>query len=89
MIEAKLQLAYARIDHQYAKDDAAAKVNLREAQSYLDAAAGTSQPEIKTKIEAVSTLAQRLIEDTSSEKGDNAATFHQAEARLGTLIRQL
>ena len=89
LIEAKLQLAYARIDHQYDKDDAAAKVDLAEAKGYLDAAAGKSKPDIKTKVEEVAGLVQGLEKGIGSDKGDNAATFLQAEAQLGALIRQL
>jgi hypothetical protein len=89
LIEAKLQLAYARIDHQYAKDDAAAKVDLAEAKGYLDAAAGKSKPDIKTKVEAVAGLVQGLEKDIGSDKGGDAANFQQAEAQLAALIRQL
>jgi hypothetical protein len=89
LIEAKLALAYARIDHRYAKDDSAAKVDLAAAKGYLDAAAGKSGPETEAKIEAVSTLVQELETGVGSHKGSNAAEFRQAEAQLVTMIRQL
>jgi hypothetical protein len=89
LIEAKLQLAYARIDHEYAEDDAAAKVDLAEAKGYLDAAAGKSKPDIKTKVESVAGLVQGLEKDIGSDKGGDAANFQQAEAQLAALIRQL
>jgi len=89
LIEAKLQLAYARIDHQYDKDDAAAKVDLAEAKGYLAAAAGKSKPDIKTKVEAVAGLVKGLGKDPGPGKGDNVSAFQQAEAQLGALIRQL
>jgi hypothetical protein len=89
LIEAKRALAYARIDHRYAKDDSAAKVDLAAANGYLDAAAGKSGPETEAKIEAVFTLVQELETGVGSHKGSNAAEFQQAEAQLVTMIRQL
>jgi hypothetical protein len=87
--QAKQVLAFARIDHRYAKDDAAAKVDLAAAKGYLDAAAGKSGPEVKAKIEAVSTLVQELETGVASHKGGSAAEFQQAEAQLASMIRQL
>lgn len=89
LIEAKLQLTYARIDHEYDKDDAAAKVDLAEAKGYLDAAASQSDPDIKTKVEAVTGLVQGLEKGVGSYRNDDAAAFHQAETQLAGLICQL
>ena len=91
LIEAKLQLAYARIDHLYASDDAAAKVELAEAKAYLDAASGAVvQPGRKHAVDDVSALVAGL--DQALKDGDgahsDAAAFHRAEHRLATLIRQ-
>jgi TPR repeat protein len=91
LIEAKLQLANARIDHFYSKDDAAAEVDLAAATGYLDSAAGKSSPDIKTKVAAVAGLVQGLEKGIGSDKSgaDDAESFHKAEAQLSTLIQQL
>lgn len=91
LIEAKLQLAYARIDHLYSQDDATAEVELAEAQGYLDTAAGQAKPEMKVKIEEISALVGGLDKALKKDEmtSSNATAFHTAEARLGTLIQQL
>jgi hypothetical protein len=90
LIEAKLQLAYARIDHLYSKDDAAAKVDLAEAKGYLDSAAGEVGPNRKAQLDAVSNLVNGLEQALSQGggKAGNAKDFHRAEMRLEALIRQ-
>jgi hypothetical protein len=91
LIEAKLQLAYARIDHLYGKDDVAAKGDLAEAKSYLDAAANESKPGTRAKVETIATLVQGLEKDIAGgqEGAVGAPAFQQAEAQLADLIRQL
>jgi hypothetical protein len=91
LIEAKLALAYARIDHLHSKDEAAAKVDLAEAKGYLDSAAGKIESDGKAKVEAVAALVQGLEKGIASGKNDagDAEAFHQAEAQLAGLIRQL
>jgi len=90
LIEAKLQLAYARIDHLYSKDDAAAKVDLAEAKGYLDSAAGEVGPNRRAQLDAVSNLVNGLEQALSQggAKPANAKDFHHAEMRLEALIRQ-
>jgi hypothetical protein len=85
----KLQLACARIDHLFSKDNAAAKVDLAEAKGYLDAAAEKSKADTKAKVEAVAGLVQGLEKGIGSDKGGDAVAFHQAEAQLSALIGQL
>jgi hypothetical protein len=91
LIEAKLQVAYARIDHVYSKDDAAAKVDLSEAKGYLDGAAKEANAATKGSVEEISTMINEL--DKALNDGDgtgaNAAAFEKAEANLGKLIRQI
>lgn len=91
LIEAKLQVAYARIDHLYSKDDAAAKIDLAEAKGYLDAAAKQVKAEEKTRVETLSTQVaglERALQTGDQPQGD-ATAFHTAEAGLVQLIRQL
>jgi TPR repeat protein len=91
LIEAKLQLAYARIDHFSSKDDAAAKVDLAEAKGYLDTAAKQVKNEVKPKVEEVSNLIDQiemaLQQDNSSHS--NKLAFEQAESHLVKLIQQI
>lgn len=88
LIEAKLQLAYARIDHVYANNDAAAKVELAAAKGYLDAAAGQTEAEIKTQIETIAGMVQKLEKGIDGDKGGDVA-FHEPESLIGDLIQQL
>lgn len=86
LIEAKLQLAYARIDHFYAKNDAAAKVELAEAKGYLDAAARRSGDASREKLAYIAGQLEGLEKNLASSGKE---TFEQAEAQLSALIRQL
>ena len=91
LIEAKLQLAYARIDHFSTKDDAAAKVDLAEAKGYLDTASQQVQAEVKPKVEEVTNLINQI--ETALQQNDpdqtNKLAFEQAESQLAKLIRQI
>ncbi|MGD8588822.1 MAG: YfdX family protein [Chromatiales bacterium] len=91
LIEAKLQLSYARIDHFSANDNAAAKVDLAEARGYLDTAAKQVKTEVKPKVEAVSNLIDTI--ETALQQDDlnhsNKLAFDQAESKLINLIRQI
>jgi hypothetical protein len=91
LIEAKLQLAYARIDHLYSKDDDAAKVDLAAAKGHLDAAAEAGAPDTKKKVEAIASLVDGLEQGIArgSDKAGDPNVFNQAESELSTLIRQL
>jgi hypothetical protein len=92
LIEAKLQLSYARIDHLYTRDDAAAKVDLAEAKGYLKAAAEEASPEAQAQIKQVSDLVsgleQALSQDDTAQQQGSAKAFREAETRLSVLIRQ-
>ena len=90
LIEAKLQLAYARIDHLNAKDDDAAKVDLAAARGYLDVAAKQASAAMKTKVEKVAAELAKLDEALADQSSNaNAMAFRQAENQLQALIRQL
>lgn len=91
LIEAKLQLSYARIDHFSSQDDAAAKVELAEAKGYLDTAAKQVKAEVRPKVEAVTKMVDRI--DKALQREDrthsNKLAFEQAETRLVNLIKQI
>ena len=90
LIEAKLQLAYARIDHLNAKDDDAAKIEMAAARGYLDAAVKQAPEGIKAKVEKVSEQITQL-DNTLQTQPDEAKMvgFQQAESQLQALIRTL
>jgi hypothetical protein len=91
LIEAKLQLAFARIDRFSAKDDAAAKIELAEARAYLDAATKEIGKEKQADVQAlaakVANLEKALKPDAVSHNAEMA--FNDAESHLEALIRQL
>lgn len=91
LIEAKLHLAYARIDHVNSMDDAAARVDLAEANGYLDAAAKQMGPEKQTEVKALSSLVAGLettLKSDAAPRGD-ATAFNQIETRLAAMIHRL
>jgi ribosomal protein S20 len=92
LIEAKLHLAYARIDRFNSADDAAAKVDLAEVKGYLDAAAKQmKKPERQAEVQEISSLVtgvEKALKSGDAPHGGVAA-FSQAESRLATMIRQL
>lgn len=91
LIEAKLQLAFARIDHFNAKDDKAAKVELAEAKGYLDAAVKQMSVEKMAQVQKLKTQVADL--EKALNAGDAAHSdvmaFSHAESQLTALIRQL
>jgi hypothetical protein len=91
LIEAKLHLAYARIDRFNAQDDAAAKVDLAEAKGYLDAATKEVGPAQQAEVKAVSDLVAGLDKalDAAAGTADDPGAFHQVEARLAAMIGEL
>lgn len=89
LIDAKLQLAYGRIDHFQAKDDDAAKVDLSEALSYLRSATDKIGADHKDQLKASSDQVAALNQLVTGGKPADAEAFQQAEADLAKLIRQL
>ncbi|MCB1735900.1 MAG: YfdX family protein [Gammaproteobacteria bacterium] len=89
LIEAKLQLAYARIDHFYSQDDAAAKVELAEARGYLDAALKKADGEARKEVENASKMFDRIDKDLKGDAKVVAARFGEAESQLSAIIHQL
>lgn len=91
LIEAKTQLAYARIDRYYAHDDAAAKVELAEAKGYLDAAAkrmtAKQKGEVQNLLSLVANLENKLNAGNLSQS--DLTAFHHAESSLAALIQQI
>ena len=91
LIEAKLQLSYARIDHFSTKDDAAAKVDLAEAKGYLDTAAKQVDSQLKPQLDEVSNLVGKIESSLQQAAKDynNRLAFEKAESQLARLIRQI
>ena len=91
LIEAKLQLSYARIDRLNAKDAAAAKVDLADAEGYIDAAAKKVNADLKPQVDKISAQISSLDQAMNSGDATKAGlqAFNDAESRLLTLIRQL
>ena len=91
LIEAKLFLAYGRIDSLVAKDEAAAKVDLAEAEGYLKAAADKLSPEAKPELEAIAARVNGLDKALTDEGGKHpdAMAFAGVETGLSALIRNL
>jgi len=91
LIEAKLQLAYARIDHFSSRDDAAAKVDLAEVKGYLHTASEQVKAAVRPKLEELTDLVDRI--DTALQQDDQSHSdrlaFEQAETRLVNLIQQI
>ena len=92
LIEAKLNLAYGRIDHSVAKDDAAAKVDLAQAMGYLTAAVKQIKPEEKPKVDALVKRADALDKalGAGNEKPSaDLVAFQDIESELSALIQHL
>jgi hypothetical protein len=90
LIDAKLYLTYAGIDQFTAKDGAAAKVDIAEAQGHLDAALEAATPAVQEQVRGIRDQVDTLAKAMDSEQG--AATrqgFEQARADLARLIRTL
>jgi cellobiose-specific phosphotransferase system component IIA len=91
LIEAKLYLAYGRIDLLVAKDQAAAKVDLAEAEGYLKSAADKVNAETKPELDAVASQVAALDKSLGEAGGKqpDAIAFQGVETGLSALIRQL
>jgi cellobiose-specific phosphotransferase system component IIA len=91
LIEAKLFVAYGRIDSLIARDEAAAKVDLAEAEGYLKAAADKVKTETKPKLDAIAGRVAALDKSLGQEGGKqpDAVAFEGVETGLSALIRQL
>lgn len=91
LIEAKLFLAYGRIDFLVAKDESAAKVDLAEAKGYLKAAAEKLGPEAKPELEAIADRVNGLDKVLTDKTGKHpdATAFEGVETGLSALIRHL
>jgi len=91
LIEAKLYVAYGRVDSVVSKDNAAAKVDLAEAKGYLDAAADKVSADDKTKLNAIAAriddLDQKLAEGSATPP--DATSFETVESGLSALIRHM
>ncbi|EGV33778.1 hypothetical protein ThidrDRAFT_0467 [Thiorhodococcus drewsii AZ1] len=91
LIEAKLHLADARIDHLYSHDNDAAKAELAETNGYLNAALplvdDADKAEVKDVIAQVNALEQAVKK--GDDTADNAQAFQQTEDALADLIHQL
>jgi hypothetical protein len=91
LIEAKLQLAYARIDHAVANDNDASIVELSEAESYLKAAAKVVGNSVKSQLDNISSEVAQLDDLLHGDKpiDNTVAKFNKAESQLAKLIYQL
>jgi hypothetical protein len=91
LIDAKLYLRYAYTDHYLAKDDAAAKVELAEAEGYLGEAAARVNAATGDEVKQISAEVQALKDslDNSQTTQAVASRFDSAQSELGKLIRKL
>jgi hypothetical protein len=91
LIEAKLQLAYARIDHAVANDNDASIVDLAEVQSYLKAATKVVDNSVKSQLDNISSEVVQLDDMLRGNKqiDNTVAKFNKAESQLAKLIYQL
>ncbi|MCB1789657.1 MAG: YfdX family protein [Gammaproteobacteria bacterium] len=91
LIEAKLQLAFARIDRFIASDDAAAGIELAEAKSYLDAAANQVPAEQQAEVQGIASQVDRLENAVNSGDKSHAdvQAFNQTESHIAKLIHRL
>jgi hypothetical protein len=91
LIEAKLYVAYGRVDSLVSKDNAAAKLDLAEAKGYLDAAIDKVGADDKPKLEAIAARIDNLHQklDDGSATPPDAASFETVETGLSAYIRHL
>jgi hypothetical protein len=91
LIEAKLYVAYGRVDSVVSNDNEAAKVDLAEAKGYLGAASKKVGEDEKPKLKAIAArvdeLDQKLAEGSATHP--DAASFEVVETGLSALIGQL
>ncbi|GAB6042361.1 YfdX family protein [Endothiovibrio diazotrophicus] len=91
LIEAKLQLAYARIDHLDSGDDAAAKVDLAAAKAHLDDALKQLGDEPRAEAKKIADGVDRLSQAVEAGNAEKLGPmqFARVENGLGRLIRQM
>lgn len=90
LIEAKLQLAYARIDHVLLHDKAAAKVDISETDSYLSTARTKADIAVERQLQAMSMeLAGLETSLGNAAKADNSAPYFALESEMAHLIATL
>lgn len=90
LIEAKLQLAYARIDHVIMHDTAAAKVDLSETDSYLNSARTRAGISLEKQLQAMSLeLASLETSLGNRAKADSSAAYYALESEMTHLIASL
>jgi hypothetical protein len=91
LIEAKLQLAYARIDYTVAKDNDASIVDLAEAESYLKAATNEVNNSVKSQLDNISSEVAQLDDVLHGDRqiDSTVANFNKTESQLAKLIYQL
>ncbi|MFD2111493.1 YfdX family protein [Thiorhodococcus fuscus] len=91
LIEAKLHLADARIDHLYSRDNDAARAELAETNGYLNAALplvdDADKAEVKDVIAQVTAIDQAVNRD--DDAADSTQAFQQTEDALADLIHRL
>jgi hypothetical protein len=90
-IEAKRYLGYAYADHYVARDDAAARVELAQADGYLGAASARGDAAIQDDVKQISVDLHALMHglDDPQQTQAVASHFETAQSELGKLIRNL
>lgn len=90
LIESKLQLAYARIDHVLMRDDDATKVDLSEADDYLNSARTRANIDLEQKLQKMSLqLASLETSLGDSRQADNSAAYYALESEMTHMIATL
>jgi hypothetical protein len=90
LIEAKLQLAYARIDHVLMRDDDATKVDLSESDDYLNSARTRANIDLEQKLQKMSLqLASLETSLGDARQADNSAAYYALESEMTHLIATL
>jgi hypothetical protein len=82
LIETRLQLAYARIDHLLLNRQAAAEAELKAAESFLRRAGADADEELAPWLQGISLDLTRLYHDQPSD----AQTYEQLQQKLTQLI---
>lgn len=89
LIDAKLQLAYAKAEQFVAQDSARAKIALEKAVQHLDAATAHMDEVTRKKVDDIKQDVTQLNDQIDSAPGNSNAVYEEVKADLQQLIRDL